>query len=362
MNKLVIMAVLGCGFLSACTTVTKTAATHTLAGDVLTTPTVADVKVSPQKMQKTVEWEFSPFDLLTLSERKANLMADILKESGGDVLLEPNSTFIRSPFGKRSLTVSGYSARLSNFRKADEKDLKLLSAGLGETKCPVYNLTSPTRPTSPLERMENVEQVKPSKANKMQWIWRGGIGHGTFAGSNYSDIKESSGKAVYQTTIEFNKPFGRTNLYWGMSLGLGSRAYEYPRTEWGYYGYWGEFYSNPGTQHFYAHTVQLSPFLIGYKLQLTNGLTLDPQVGIYGTVDYAGKARFESIHREVESSVWSYSSSGHVDAGLNLGLNLWFGDKYTAGVQWQRGFFPHDGDFDLGGGASNLLFRFGVAF
>ncbi len=169
MNKALIIAIAMCGCLASCSTVVKTGKTYNLTSGVMATPTVADVDVKPQKVQKTVEWEYSPLDRLSLKERKANLMADILAEHGGDVLLEPQSTLVSSFWGKRTLTMTGYSAKLTNFRKASNEDVKMLGAGLPDQVCPVYDVTSPMRADSPEDRVATTKTRK-----KTHWtVWAG---------------------------------------------------------------------------------------------------------------------------------------------------------------------------------------------
>lgn len=92
-------------------------------------PTIADLDVQ-SKVSKTVEWYWNPFEFMQISvkQRKENLKADIVKEANADVLLEPQVTYTKTPFGKREIEITGYPATFKNFRKATSEDLEALKA------------------------------------------------------------------------------------------------------------------------------------------------------------------------------------------------------------------------------------------
>lgn len=115
--------------LSSCTTVRKTASTATVDARVCQYPTVADLDVKG-KIEKTVEWNFVPcnFGQPPLEVRKQNTIAEIVRENGADVLLEPQVSFTKVSFGKRTLVITGYPAAFKSFRKATAADLEALRA------------------------------------------------------------------------------------------------------------------------------------------------------------------------------------------------------------------------------------------
>ena len=65
---------------------------------------------------------------ISVKQRKDNLKADIVKEANADVLLEPQVTYTKTPFGKREIEITGYPATFKNFRKATSEDLEALKA------------------------------------------------------------------------------------------------------------------------------------------------------------------------------------------------------------------------------------------
>lgn len=114
--------------ITSCTTLKKTAATVDVNASITQYPTLADLEIKG-KVEKTVVWNWNPFRRdITLNVRKGNLIAEILKEADADVLLEPQTIYTKQSFGERTLTVIGIPAKYKNFRKATEKDLKVLEA------------------------------------------------------------------------------------------------------------------------------------------------------------------------------------------------------------------------------------------
>lgn len=130
---------------SSCSTMKKsTSTTMNVESGVYQYPTVADLDVK-QKIEKQIEWSFVPFNWgqPPLQLRKNNLIADIVKENNADVLLEPQITFIKQPFGKRTLIITGFPASFKNFRKANKEDLKALEIVVPAPKMEVYNVAQP---------------------------------------------------------------------------------------------------------------------------------------------------------------------------------------------------------------------------
>lgn len=109
--------------LSSCTITQQTIRTTEIEANVKQYPCFADLDVKEGKVEKSIAWNWS-FNEQSLSNTKENLIADLLKENGGDVLLEPRFTFRKEMFGARELSVSGFSANFRNFRNATEQDLK----------------------------------------------------------------------------------------------------------------------------------------------------------------------------------------------------------------------------------------------
>lgn len=115
--------------LTSCSTMQKTATTAPVNNHVEQYPTVTDLVVM-DKIEVTSTWNFRPFHIgePNLYTAQANLIAETLKEKGADVLLEPQFIFKRTSYGERVLTVVGYPAKFSGFRKATAADLEALKA------------------------------------------------------------------------------------------------------------------------------------------------------------------------------------------------------------------------------------------
>lgn len=116
--------------LSSCSTIKKTSDTAEINTPVSTYPTVADLNVVPQRVSKTVTWKWNPLNSISLSTRQANATAELILETGADVLLEPQYITTTSWLNilGGSLTVTGYPASFENFRKATPADLEALRA------------------------------------------------------------------------------------------------------------------------------------------------------------------------------------------------------------------------------------------
>lgn len=93
-------------------------------------PTIVDLDIQQQRITKTVSWNWLSLEKYNLSMRKKNLMADVIEESNADILVSPQFKYVKVPFGRRTLTVTGYPATFKSFRKATEKDLDLLGLSI----------------------------------------------------------------------------------------------------------------------------------------------------------------------------------------------------------------------------------------
>lgn len=141
MNKNIILVLsVGLATLASCTTVQKTASVAEMQTKVYQYPTVADLEVLP-KAETTRTWYWRPINNPKRDIEQGNLIADMLKEKGADVLLEEQVVFKKTTLGVRELTVTGYPARLKNFRKATEQDLEALKVEKPASQRKVYNVS-----------------------------------------------------------------------------------------------------------------------------------------------------------------------------------------------------------------------------
>lgn len=141
-RSLLFSAALLLGFAS-CTTIKNTADTVNVDAKVHQYPTVADLVVH-EKVEVTKTWNFRPFHIgePNMKYIKGNMIAEILKKAGADVLLEPQIIYSRTSFGERQYTVSGYPASFKNFRKATPADLAALRAEKPDHERTVYNVST----------------------------------------------------------------------------------------------------------------------------------------------------------------------------------------------------------------------------
>ena len=139
-NLMLLVSVL---LLASCSKVIKTAQHTDVNAQVSSFPTVGDLHISSQRVSKSVSWKWNPFNTTSLAARKENVKADLIKEAGADLLVEPE--FVqRTSFGNilgGSLTVSGYPATIDNFRTATQEDIVALRvAGALKGNCNDENI------------------------------------------------------------------------------------------------------------------------------------------------------------------------------------------------------------------------------
>lgn len=128
-NTLIIYSLIGL-FLSSCSTIKESTATDLrVLSEIHQYPTVTDLNVL-QKVDTVISWNYVPFNFgqPSLNNRETNLVADIIKSNGADVLLEKQIVYTKVPYGTRTLTVTGYPAKFKDFRKATKEDLEALQA------------------------------------------------------------------------------------------------------------------------------------------------------------------------------------------------------------------------------------------
>ena len=142
---IILIALIALGMTSCRTIRVSTAETAEVQTNVIQYPTVTDLTVM-KKVEKTITWNFNPFKHERLALQKTNLMADLLKELDADILLEPQYTFKKVPFGERTLSITGYPAKFKDFRKATEEDLKALQVFFElPHESTIYNIAQPAK-------------------------------------------------------------------------------------------------------------------------------------------------------------------------------------------------------------------------
>ena len=226
------------------------------------------------------------------------------------------------------------------------------------------------------------------KSNPTTWYVRAGLSLNNLTGSAMpvakdkikeliqedaeDGVKSSAGfgpRAGYDFEIGFRKNFGKSRLYWGMELGLGTRGGSYHSS-------YSDNDSFEGKEACYAESfnIKYMPLQIGYLFPLTEKLSVDGHVGIFASYDFSNKSKGWEEY-EGEKDVEDFTEDAYFqgfDAGLKLGIGVWYG-RFNFDLSWQRGFatylesFPFGNDWYKDGDqkyfqSSNLILSLGVSF
>lgn len=96
----------------------------------------AELVISESSVSKTTTWFTGFINRIDLEQRKINLINDLCREVGADVLVNPQFTYTKRIFGGGKLTVRGYPAKYTNFKPLsdDEIDSLLLNPKFDSNK------------------------------------------------------------------------------------------------------------------------------------------------------------------------------------------------------------------------------------
>lgn len=109
-------------FLSACAVTDKTTRTMEIHGaGVIQKPVIADLDIQQKKVTGTA----SGLSKRQLEAIKQLALADALKQSGADVLIEPTFEVVQTA-GKITVTVTGFPATYKNLHMAEITDAEVL--------------------------------------------------------------------------------------------------------------------------------------------------------------------------------------------------------------------------------------------
>lgn len=208
--------------------------------------------------------------------------------------------------------------------------------------------------------------TKPAKEKgKTEWFVRLGLSCNTLTGAAKSEcnkeLKEENEddgayskykfkpRVSYDISSGFNKYFGKSNVYWGMELGLGTRGGSFT----------GNFENDSEkfreTCYVNSYNVKYTPFTIGYKYPIKDDIKIDAHLGFFLSFDFAGKYTVDELHSYgdindtyKESYDFIEEAEGHrFDVGMHLGIGAWY-KRYNLNFTWQRGFLPYLGSFPFG--------------
>ena len=89
----------------------------------ITAVSAAELEISSEKVSKTVTWTLNFLSPTDLEQRKHNLIQEVCKENGADVLVDPQFTYSKRLLGGGKLTVTGYPAKYKNFRSLTDTEV-----------------------------------------------------------------------------------------------------------------------------------------------------------------------------------------------------------------------------------------------
>lgn len=188
--------------------------------------------------------------------------------------------------------------------------------------------------------------------SKSQTLWyvRAGMSINNMAGmGDLPDGVSMGSKIGADIDFGFQKNMGKSGLYWGMELGVGSRGFSVKADE---------------TAGVLAWNVKYSPFTFGYKYSVTDDLKLDAHLGIYASYDFTGSVKNMDDTHGYEMS-WSdfkdAASYESFDAGMQVGIGAWW-KKVNLDFTYQRGFVNALSINNKDLTSSNFMIRVGYAF
>lgn len=197
------------------------------------------------------------------------------------------------------------------------------------------------------------------RENPTTWYVRAGLSINMLSGmssedkTDYDGYEQSTGsKAGFEIDFGFNKPMGKSGLYWGMELGIGNRGGKITGK------YKEDGYNDECKTSFNSWALNYSPFTLGYKYSVTDNLKLDVHLGAFALVDMSQKAKFEE---DGDKEDIDEAFDSRFDAGIQAGLGAWF-KKFNLDVTYRHGFVGYVSMPNDPLKSSSLLIRLGYAF
>lgn len=86
----------------------------------------AELEISSVSVSKTVTWVIGLFNRTDLEQRKKNLVYELCREIGADILVDPQFTYSKTILGGGKLTVRGYPAKYKTFRSLSDEQIDSL--------------------------------------------------------------------------------------------------------------------------------------------------------------------------------------------------------------------------------------------
>lgn len=89
----------------------------------ITAVSTADLNISEERVSMSKVWTLNFLSATSLEQRKANLIIELCRREGADILVDPQFTYTKRVLGGGKLTVSGYPAKYTNFRTMTDKEI-----------------------------------------------------------------------------------------------------------------------------------------------------------------------------------------------------------------------------------------------
>ena len=86
----------------------------------------ADLIISETSVSKSATWVTGLFSRTDLEQRKTNLINQLCREVGADVLVDPQFTYSKRFLGGGKLTVRGYPAKYKSFAPLTDEQIDSL--------------------------------------------------------------------------------------------------------------------------------------------------------------------------------------------------------------------------------------------
>lgn len=292
-TKLSIITLVGLAFgVTSCSTVKlNTAKTMDATGSLLQIPVVAELDVASKK-ETLIENNIDKDQKLEVL--KNNAVAELLKRSDADVLIEPRFEVEYKGCRKiKSLMVTGFPAKYKNFRSFVPADTTALKAELMLTGTYPTQQSVCIRPNgfaphiNPLKQSDTKLRVGRTVSKNTPWFI---AAEGVY---NYSLKNEGN---IYSTLVTFGYSF---SPYLGLGAGLGWQQSSYED----YYRY-----------YYYDETQNTMPLFLNLRGNITNG-----DIAPYWSVNVGGNLFSDSEYTYI--------------ADFTLGVNIYgalVGFNYSA--------------------------------
>ena len=178
------------------------------------------------------------------------------------------------------------------------------------------------------------------------WYVRAGAGIDGEVGGDFS------GAFGYNLGFGFNRTIGHKGAYWGMELGLASRNNKLEDDVSYYLDRPGASYENYRTTTVTTKRnvldVYFQPLWFGWKIPVSNSITIDPHVSGFLSFSFAGDiGEIDNCLTNIVDEdgnthdVWTIGKDKYEEepgAGAQIGCGVWFSKKFNIDLSWRQSF------------------------